>query len=114
MKVKIRKKEPRSDIIILTDYKTGKIPEKQSYKQLLFYALGLFSKNPYLDKILLVYAYIDHQVINKQILYRKDLLRYKKALYDTIEKIESDKEFHKEESGLCQFCDYFLVCQEDN
>ncbi len=48
MKVKIRKKEPRSDIIILTDYKTGKIPEKQSYKQLLFYALGLFSKNPYL------------------------------------------------------------------
>ncbi len=107
--------DEKTDTLIICDWKTGKIPEKQSYKQLLFYSLGIFSKMPEeYDKILLVYAYIDHQVINKQVLYRKDLLRYKKALYDTIEKIESDKEFVKEESGLCQFCDYFLVCQEDN
>ena len=107
--------DEKTDTLIVVDWKTGKVPEKQSYKQLLFYSLGIFSKMPEeYDKILLVYAYIDHQVINKQVLYRKDLERYKKALYDNIEKIESDTEFVKEESGLCQFCDYFLVCQEDN
>jgi putative RecB family exonuclease len=108
--------DDRDDICIVVDWKSGKYkePEKQSYAQLLWYSLGLFSKNPYLEKIMLVFAYVEHNKINTKIVQRKDIDKYKKALFDKIQKIEIDTEFEKEETALCDWCDFREVCLEDN
>jgi len=105
----------RDDVCLVVDWKSGKYKSKehQSYAQLLWYSLGLFSKNPHLEKILLVFAYVEHNKINTKTVQRKDINRYKQALYNTIDKIEQDQEFEKNETTLCQYCDYFEVCQGD-
>ena len=105
----------KDDVCMLVDWKSGKYKkeEQQSYAQLLWYSLGLFSKNPYLKKILLVFAYVEHNKINTKVVQRKDLHKYKKALFDKIQKIEQATEFPKEITGLCSYCDFVEVCSED-
>jgi CRISPR/Cas system-associated exonuclease Cas4 (RecB family) len=65
------------------------------------------------DKIVLIYAYVDHQKINKKVVYRKDIERYKTEMFKKIEKIERETEFPKEISGLCNFCDFQDYCMKD-
>jgi putative RecB family exonuclease len=105
----------RDDVCLVVDWKSGKYKSKedQSYAQLLWYSLGLFSKNPYLEKILLVFAYVEHNKINTKTVQRKDINRYKQALYNTIDKIEQDQNFNKIENGHCNYCDYLEVCRGD-
>jgi len=82
----------------------------------LFSIFGLFDKMPY-DKILLVYAYIEHNTIRHKIIERKDIEKYKKVLYVITHKIESDDKFEKCENegqgGLCDYCDFQNICLMD-
>ena len=101
--------DEKTDTLLLVDWKTGKVPEDTNFQQLMFYGISLFSKMPY-DKIVIMYAYIEHNKVKKTVLSRADLPKYKKALNQLIEKIESDTVFEKNESALCQFCDFQNVC----
>jgi putative RecB family exonuclease len=107
--------DDRTDVCLIVDWKSGKyVPkEKQNWSQLLWYSLGLFSQNPDLEKIILVFAYLEHQKINTKIVQRKDLPRYKEEMMKKIQKIENEKDFPKVESPLCNFCDFREICMED-
>ena len=104
--------EDNDDVMICNDWKSGKIPQKQSWGQLLYYSIGLFSKTP-VEKILLNYVYVEHDHLESKIVYRKDLEKYRTALYKTIDVIESCPDYHKEENGLCNFCDYEEICMQE-
>ncbi len=107
--------QDREDICLIVDWKSGKFKDysHQSWAQLLWYSLGLFSKNPYLEKIVLVYAYVEHNYLNTKVVHRKDLDRYKRALFNTIDKIETDTEFVKVDTPLCDYCDFREYCLGD-
>jgi CRISPR/Cas system-associated exonuclease Cas4 (RecB family) len=109
----IRTVPDRDDVLIVTDWKTGKYKtdEEQSWAQLLWYSIGMFTENKNLEKIVLIYAYIDSQKVNKKVVHKSELDKYKKALFDSIEKIENDEEFKKHESYLCGWCDFYEYCQ---
>ena len=106
--------DEKSNTLLLTDYKTGKYKTKdqQDWSQLLWYGIGLFSKMPF-DKIVLVYAYVDHNKLNSRIIYRKDIEKYKKGLWDTIDPIEKDFIYEKKETPLCNWCNYQDHCIAD-
>ena len=106
--------DEKSNTLLLTDYKTGKYKSKdqQDWSQLLWYAIGLFSKMPF-DKIMLVYAYVDHNKLNTKMVERKDIEKYKKGLWDTIDPIEKDYNYQKKETPLCNWCDYQDHCISD-
>jgi len=106
--------DEKTDTLLLTDYKTGKYKTKdqQDWSQLLWYSLGIFSKMPF-DKIMLVYAYVDHHKLNTRMVYRKDIEKYKKGLWDTIDPIEKDYNYQKKETPLCNWCNYQDHCIAD-
>jgi len=103
-----------SDTPIIVDWKTGKdkTKEQQSWQQLLFYGTALFKLMPY-DKIVLLYAYVEHDHVLTKVLHRKDLPKYEKALMDTVFTVESDFVFPKIESPLCNYCDFQEHCLQD-
>ena len=104
----------KEDTLILIDWKTGKYKEKQyqTWDQLLWYSLGLFSKMPF-DKIILCYAYVEHNKLNLKEVYRSEIEKYKTALYNTVNKIEEDTVFEKHESPLCNWCGLQDHCMKD-
>lgn len=101
--------DEKSDTLILIDWKTGKLPRDVSFQQLMFYAISLFSKMPF-DRILIMYAYIEHCKVEKTMLKREDLPKYKKALNQLIGQIELDTVFPKNETALCNWCSYQDHC----
>jgi CRISPR/Cas system-associated exonuclease Cas4 (RecB family) len=105
---------PKTNKVYCIDWKTGKVNQKQTYGQLLFYSIGLFDKLPEnIESIELVYVYVEHNKVQKKTVYRKDVEKYKKALLNTISKIEKDETFPKNESPLCDFCDFQELCSLD-
>ena len=102
------------DTLIVIDWKSGKYKTKdqQEWDQLLYYAIGLFSKMPF-DKIILCYAYVEHDKLNLKEVFRKDIEKYKTALYNNVDKIETDIVFEKNETVLCSWCDYQNHCLND-
>jgi CRISPR/Cas system-associated exonuclease Cas4 (RecB family) len=103
---------PVTNKVYCVDWKTGQINRKQTYGQLLFYSIGLFDKLPEnIESIELVYVYVEHNKIQKKTVYKKDVEKYKKALLNTINKIEEDEVFQKNETPLCDYCDYQNICQ---
>lgn len=98
--------------MICNDWKTGKLPREQKWGQLLYYSIGLFSRSP-VDKILLNYLYVEHNHAESKIVHRSEIEKYKKALYTTIDIIETDEVYDKCETGLCNFCDFQDHCMQD-
>ena len=98
--------------LLLVDWKTGKIPNTTNWGQLLYYSIGLFSKMPY-DEIVIAYVYIEHQKVIHKKVTRKNIMKYKKALLDSIEPIEEDVHFKKNETALCDWCPFQGHCQND-
>ncbi len=97
------------DTLILIDYKTGKYKEDMLWDQLLYYGLTLFSQMPF-DKIILMNVFVEHIKFNKTILHRSDIKKYQKALLTNIKDIESDTSFDKNETQLCNFCQFQKTC----
>lgn len=103
-----------SDTLIVIDWKTGKskTQEDQDWSQLLWYAIGLFSKMPF-NKIIMCYAYVEHDKLNLKTVHRDEIDKYKQALWDTVDIIENDTEFNKNETYLCDWCDHRHYCAQD-
>jgi RecB family exonuclease len=102
-----------NDTLILIDYKTGKVKPDMRWDQLLYYGIALFSLMPF-DKILLMNVFVETGDYNKQVLYRKDIKKYQKALLINIKNIEQTQKFKKNETNLCDWCDYRSRCGEEN
>lgn len=102
------------DLLFLIDWKSGKYKSKenQDWSQLLYYALGMFSETD-VEKIILIFAYVDHNMLNTKVIHRKNLERYKTALYSVTDKIENTQVFDKNENPLCLYCPYKIICDED-
>ena len=98
-------------VLVVNDWKTGKIPDQIKWDQLVWYSIAMFSRMPEMDKMLLNYVYVEQQQIKSKLVHRKDIKRYQDALFNVIDKVEQTETFEKHESGLCQFCDYFDICQ---
>ncbi|MCD6435704.1 MAG: PD-(D/E)XK nuclease family protein [Clostridiales bacterium] len=97
------------DTLILIDYKTGKYRPEMKWDQLLYYGVALFSQMPF-DKIVLMNVFVEHNKINKETIYRKDLKKYQKALLTNIKNIEQDTIFEKNETTLCNWCGFQELC----
>jgi len=100
----------RDNQLLCVDWKTGKNKPK-SFAQLLWYSIGLFSLLPDdYNTIELVYAFVEHNTLQTQIVHKDKIPLYRKALYDTIDVIEKDQTFEKHETPLCDWCDYKEKC----
>ena len=100
----------------LLDYKSGsyKNPKFQSYEQLMFYAIYFFRRYPTINKIKISYVYVEHEnTENSIILERQFLANYIHELINSIEVVESDELFVKNESKLCSYCQYKEHCASD-
>ena len=99
----------------LIDYKTGKYkePKYQDYQQLILYGLYMFDKYD-IDKILLRFVYVEHNLENTLLLHRSSYDIYKSKLQKDIETIEQDTEFQKRPSRLCPWCDFQEYCEKLN
>jgi CRISPR/Cas system-associated exonuclease Cas4 (RecB family) len=101
--------------MVLIDWKSGKLKtkENQDWTQLLYYSIPMFGLNPNLEKVILCYAYVEHNKINTKVITRDNLSKYKQALKNTVNKIEKDSLFEKNETALCDWCDFQDHCQKD-
>lgn len=100
----------------IIDYKTGKYKEQcyQSYDQLMFYSIYFFKKYLNIDTIIINYVYIEHsETYNKLTLERKYLDNYIRQLHENINNIETDTEFCKNNSKLCDYCDFLEHCSKN-
>jgi len=102
-------------ILTLVDWKSGRYKEEkyQNYNQLLFYAIYFFHKYPKINRINISYVYIEHELNNNLLLDRKFLNIYERTLKSLISVVEKDNTFNKNESRLCEWCDYRQFCLND-
>ena len=106
-----------TDIVYIVDWKTGKDKStgeyRQSPDQLMYYATWYFNTFP-VDTIKILYAFVEHEDAYLEFTLTKDRLSYYNTmLLRNIKKVETETEFPKEESALCDFCDYFDYCIKD-
>lgn len=100
------------DTLYLMDYKTGKYRPDMKWDQLLYYGISLFNSMPY-NKIVLMNVFVEHNKFNKETIYREDIKKYQKALLTNIQSIEKDTEFCKNETALCNWCEFQDTCMKD-
>ncbi len=96
--------------------KTGKYKEPawQTYDQLVFYAIYFFQRYPNISKIRVSYVYVEHpDMENDLVLSREYLDVYVADLMRLVNNIENDNHFQKNQSKLCDYCDFKLYCSND-
>lgn len=102
-------------VLNLIDWKTGKYRDEkyQDYDQLILYSIFIFLKYPHINKIIISYVYVEHDLENRVELVRENLNNYVQELISKIKTIENDYEFKKNPTHLCNWCDYQLHCSKD-
>jgi len=101
------------DLLHLIDWKTGKYKDQkwQDYNQLMFYAIYFFKTFKDVNSIKISYVYVEHENLeNSIILERKYLDNYIRELNNMINNVETDTTFTKQESPLCDWCDFLDAC----
>ena len=105
-----------TDKVYIIDWKSGKDKSTGTYKQtpdqLLYYASWYFTNFP-VDNISIVYAFVEHNTELKYELTRDRVKHYNKLLLKNISEVEKEQQFPKEESPLCDYCDYQDHCMKD-
>lgn len=101
-------------VLNVIDWKTGKYRDEkfQDYNQLILYAVFLFNKYN-IEKIRVSYVYVEHDLENSVVLERKYLEKYENTILNLINQLENDKEFNKNVSRLCDWCEYKEHCIAD-
>lgn len=104
----------KDDKMIIIDYKTGKYKDEkfQDFTQLMYYAIYMFKKYSKIDKIEIMYLYVEHELDNSLLLERKYLNNYCTDLLTNIRNIETS-EYPKKVQVLCDYCEYQNSCNED-
>jgi len=103
-----------TNIVTVTDYKTGKDksegPYRQPFDQLLYYAPWMFAEFP-TETINIQYLFVEHDKKLIKQLSRDKIKNYQLFIVKNISEIEKDEEFKKEESKLCDWCDFKDLCK---
>jgi CRISPR/Cas system-associated exonuclease Cas4 (RecB family) len=80
----------------------------------MFYAIYFFQRYENINTIKISYVYVEHEDMeNSIVLERKYLENYVKELFDMIHAAENDKIFVKNESHLCNWCDFKEHCSTE-
>lgn len=94
----------------IIDYKSGKDKsnvEDFGTDQAKMYALYLFLKFPDIDSVKSTFFFIEHNT-KKTYEYTKDKVsEYMQYFKDKTLIIENDKTYRKQESALCEYCDFY-------
>lgn len=103
--------------IEIIDFKTGKYKDEkyQDYSQLIFYALYIFKKYN-VETIKIRFVYVEHLKENTMILTREIVENYTNLIKENIKKIENtikENNFTKNETKLCDWCDYKEICKKE-
>ena len=81
----------------------------QDYNQLLFYAIYFFVKYN-VQKIIISFVYVEHNLENSIELDITYLDKYKKELLLNIKEIEDCQDFKPKCSRLCDYCGFQEIC----
>lgn len=79
----------------------------------MFYAIYFFKRYSNIKEISISYVYVEHNHENKIILERQYLDRYISELFDLINAAEEDTVFQKNETRLCDYCDFRTHCRNN-
>lgn len=98
----------------ILDYKTGKAKtyNEQDWTQLTWYAIWLFLNSDY-EEIKITYIYVEHNVYNSKVLYRKDLENMIKEMllrFKNLKDFENNPTDKHCKSYLCDWCDCKKHC----
>jgi ATP-dependent exoDNAse (exonuclease V) beta subunit len=108
MRGKIDKIIKSNNHYTIIDWKSGKFPDERwhSNDQAMMYALWFFRKYKEVDEITATYVYVEH---NKEHVYkfkREYIQNYATSYSKKITKIETCEDFYKNETKLCDYCDF--------
>lgn len=102
------------DIYEVHDYKTSqRLPtpdQAQADEQGSWYALAVRDRFPQASEIRLVWHYLRHDEQLKTTRSDQELELLKEDIARRIAAIEAETVFPAQESGLCNWCDYFGIC----
>lgn len=101
----------KDGVLYLCDFKTGRYKEVrfQDYSQLLYYAIYFFQKYK-IQKIVISFIYVEHNLENDIELDIQYLNNYKRELLTSIKTIEEDIIFAEKKSKLCDYCVFKEIC----
>lgn len=106
--------EKKNNKIVVTDYKTGKVPYGQyknvAFGQLFIYAAALAENNTVVDKIQLLY--IGGNSTTTASVTKVELDKIHQRVKTTWDNIQNDfkTEFLTKKSKLCDWCSYKSIC----
>jgi len=93
----------------IIDYKTGRMPEKVDYFQLLLYAMILSRTLTYsVSKV--SYLYLDDGVWHTFDIAEGDLQETRGRVLEVARVIEHETEYPELVGPLCRFCDFLQIC----
>lgn len=101
----------KSGVLYLVDFKSGRYKEVRymDYSQLLYYAIYFFQRYG-IQKIVISFVYVEHNLENDIELDIQYLNNYKRELLTSIKNIEEDLDFPEKKSKLCDYCGFKEIC----
>jgi len=93
------------NIAIIIDWKTGNPPKEPNVLQVKIYSLWAFLNYPALDEIKTCFYYVEHNIKKCYTFKRSELNTLKEEVLEKIKYIENEKEFRKNYSPLCDYCE---------
>jgi hypothetical protein len=102
----------KNEDVLIVDWKTGKTIA--SPKQLEFYAMYVLSQYPNIDKVYVVFYYIDTKVHIKQVFYRNQLKLITEYWLKLVDEIENCVDFKPKFNKSCAYCHRFGTCNPIN
>ncbi len=106
--------DEETDHVYIVDWKTGKDRSvglyQQSPDQLLMYAAWYFNHLP-VEDLTIEYVFVEHNDAHLDFRLSRDRIEhYNKMLVKKILRIEKDTEFAKNEGPLCNYCEFYTLC----
>lgn len=102
------------DIYEVHDYKTSqRLPtpaQAQADEQGGWYAIAVWERFPHASEVRLVWHYLRHDEQLVTTRSNQELEQLKENIAGRIAVIEAETVFPAQESGLCNWCDYYSIC----
>jgi len=92
----------------VVDWKSGKVKDQayMSNDQVILYAIWVFNTFADIDTVKADYVYVEHGERHRFEFSRNNYNNYSQLYAQKIKKIESETEFNKNPTRLCDWCDY--------
>jgi len=92
-------------IMVIIDWKTGKPPKEPNILQVKLYSLWAFLNYQGIDEIRTCFYYVEHNIKKCFTYRREELNNIKEEIFNKIKYIENEKEFRKNITPLCDYCE---------